>query len=79
MKYEMQREINKLVEKLEMDLSDSMPVDDNPFSVEVVGELEVESVAGPGPNSGARKLAVDGYYHTFYAVGRPVIVFHLPF
>lgn len=54
-------------------------MDDDALGVKLVGEVDVKGVAGPGTDSGARELAVDGDDDAFLAIWRPVHVLHLPF
>lgn len=55
-----------------------MPVDNKAFGCEFVGEVDDDGVSGEGVNGGARKLAVDGHDHAFFAVRPPELVFNLP-
>ena len=55
-----------------------MPMDNKAFGGEFVGEVDDDGVSSEGVYGGARKLAVDGHDHAFFAVGPPELVFNLP-
>lgn len=62
-----------------IDLLDPVPVNHDALGVELVGELDVDSVTDPSPNGGARELAIDPHDGVLDTVGRPEHVLDVPF
>jgi hypothetical protein len=66
-------------QSIERNLSDSMPVNDNPLSVEFVCELHMNYISSSSTDCWTRELAIDSHHNIFYPIWRPVHVLHFPF
>jgi hypothetical protein len=74
-----ERESKTEQNKAKPNLSDSMPVNDNTLSGELVSEFNNNGVSGFCSDGGAGKLAIDPHHHILDAIGRPEQVLHFPF
>lgn len=60
------------------ELSDSVPMNHNSFSIELVSELDGDRVAGPGSDRRPGKLTVDPHHYAFFAIRGPKHVLYFP-